>query len=91
MHAPDRGEAGHRIQAMAQQTLSEIGSVFERLAADAAERMCEEILSARRIACYGVGREGLMMKDNQLGSGIARGADKLFEIGMSARVPRDLI
>ena len=29
---------------------------------DTAEQMCAEILRARRIACYGVGREGLMMK-----------------------------
>ena len=47
---------------MARQALSEIESVLDRLAADAADRMCDEILKARRIACYGVGREGLMMK-----------------------------
>ncbi len=62
MHAPESGQAGHRVQAMARRALSEIDSVFDRLAADAADRMCDEILSAHRIACYGVGREGLMMK-----------------------------
>jgi 6-phospho-3-hexuloisomerase len=62
MHAPEGGQTGHRVQAMARQALSEIDSVFDRLAADAADRICDEILSARRIACYGVGREGLMMK-----------------------------
>src|SRR5262249_4659895 len=39
-----------------------IGKVFASLAKDAGESMCAEILGARRIACYGVGREGLMMK-----------------------------
>lgn len=57
------GEEVHRgVQAMARRALSEIGAVFDSLSADAADRMCDEILRARRIACYGVGREGLMMK-----------------------------
>lgn len=51
-----------RIQAMAQEALSEIGAVFKLVSEDVADRMCAEILKARRIACYGVGREGLMMK-----------------------------
>ena len=54
-------QEGH-LQAMARQALSEIGAVFTGVAEDAAGRMCGEILKARRIACYGVGREGLMMK-----------------------------
>jgi hypothetical protein len=49
MRAPEGGEAGHRVQAMALQALSEIESVFRRLADDAAERMCNEILAARRM------------------------------------------
>jgi 6-phospho-3-hexuloisomerase len=47
---------------MAHTATSEIDRVLTRTAVDAAERMCTEILKARRIACYGVGREGLMMK-----------------------------
>ncbi|HET6206603.1 MAG TPA: SIS domain-containing protein [Terracidiphilus sp.] len=47
---------------MAHTAISEIDSVLARTAVDAAEQMCAEILKARRIACYGVGREGLMMK-----------------------------
>ena len=62
MHAPEGGQADQGVPAMARQVLSEIQSVFDRLAPDAADRMCDEILKARRIACYGVGREGLMMK-----------------------------
>ena len=47
---------------MARTALSEIDGVLSRTSVDAAERMCAETLKARRIACYGVGREGLMMK-----------------------------
>jgi 6-phospho-3-hexuloisomerase len=47
---------------MAQRAIAEIGGVLERTRSDQADRMCAEILGARRIACYGVGREGLMMK-----------------------------
>jgi 6-phospho-3-hexuloisomerase len=52
----------HDIQMMASQALQDLGRVFAALAPDAGDHMCAEILRARRIACYGVGREGLMMK-----------------------------
>ena len=47
---------------MAQQAISEVGSVFPQVRIAAVDLMCAEILKARHIACYGVGREGLMMK-----------------------------
>ena len=47
---------------MTAQALSEIGAALGKVAPDTGERLCVEILQARRIACYGVGREGLMMK-----------------------------
>lgn len=47
---------------MAQKAIAEIAGVLERTSAGEAERMCAGILSAHRVACYGVGREGLMMK-----------------------------
>lgn len=47
---------------MARKAIAEVAGVLERTSPDEAERMCVEILKARRIACYGVGREGLMMK-----------------------------
>jgi 6-phospho-3-hexuloisomerase len=47
---------------MAHAAIGEIAGVLARTASDEAGRMCTEILNARRIACYGVGREGLMMK-----------------------------
>jgi DNA-binding MurR/RpiR family transcriptional regulator len=42
--------------------LSKIDAVFSRVTADTADRMCDEILQAKRVAGYGVGREGLMIK-----------------------------
>ena len=53
---------GGTLPTMAQRALSEIGAVFSLVTDDVSGRMCAEILAARRIACYGVGREGLMMK-----------------------------
>ncbi|HLM97753.1 MAG TPA: SIS domain-containing protein [Bryobacteraceae bacterium] len=81
MHAPQGGQTGHRVQAMAHRALSEIDSVFTGLAADAADRMCDEILKARRIACYGVGREGLMMKALCM---------RLMHLGLDAHVVGDM-
>jgi len=69
------------VQTMAHQALSEIRSVFDRLAADVADRMCDEILKAHRIACYGVGREGLMMKALCM---------RLMHLGLDAHVTGDM-
>jgi len=66
---------------MARRALSEVESVLDRLAADAADRMCEEILKARCIACYGVGREGLMMKALCM---------RLMHLGLDAHVVGDM-
>jgi 6-phospho-3-hexuloisomerase len=43
--------------------------------------MCAEILAARRIACYGVGREGLMMKALCM---------RLMHLGLDAHVVGDM-
>jgi 6-phospho-3-hexuloisomerase len=69
------------LQAMAQEALSEIGAVFKLVTDDVAERMCAEILNARRIACYGVGREGLMMKALCM---------RLMHLGLDAHVAGDM-
>jgi 6-phospho-3-hexuloisomerase len=53
---------GRSVQALAKKALTEIGTVFSHVSDDVAERMCAEILQARRTVCYGVGREGLMVK-----------------------------
>jgi 6-phospho-3-hexuloisomerase len=42
--------------------LDEIRGVLEDGAAEEVDKLCDELLKARRIACYGVGREGLMMR-----------------------------
>ena len=72
---------GRTLQTMAQEALSEIGAVFTLITDDAAERMCAEILRARRIACYGVGREGLMMKALCM---------RLMHLGLDAHVVGDM-
>ena len=42
--------------------LDEIRGVLESGAAAEVDKLCDELLKAHRIACYGVGREGLMMR-----------------------------
>jgi 6-phospho-3-hexuloisomerase len=42
--------------------LDEIRGVLEADAAAEVDKLSDELLRARRIACYGVGREGLMMR-----------------------------
>jgi 6-phospho-3-hexuloisomerase len=74
-------ENGRSLQTMAQSALSEIGAVFTLITEDAAERMCAEILRARRVACYGVGREGLMMKALCM---------RLMHLGLDAHVVGDM-
>jgi 6-phospho-3-hexuloisomerase len=69
------------LTALSRQALSEIEAVLSRVAADTADRMCDEILKARRIACCGVGREGLMMKALCM---------RLMHLGLEAHVVGDM-
>jgi 6-phospho-3-hexuloisomerase len=69
------------LREIAQRALSEIGSVFTQVSADAGERMCTEILAAHRIACYGVGREGLMTRALCM---------RLMHLGLAAHVVGDM-
>lgn len=55
--------------------------VFRHVSDDAAPLMCAELLQARRIACYGVGREGLMMKALCM---------RLMHLGLDAHVVGDM-
>ena len=66
---------------MASQALGDLGRVFAALAPDSGERMCAAILQARRIACYGVGREGLMMRALCM---------RLMHLGLDAHVVGDM-
>jgi 6-phospho-3-hexuloisomerase len=69
------------LQAMTQRAISEVGAVFSHIKDEASERMCAEILRARRIACYGVGREGLMMKALAM---------RLMHLGLDVHVVGDM-
>jgi 6-phospho-3-hexuloisomerase len=71
----------HVLRTMAHQALSEVGGVLSSLASDTGERLCNELLKARRIACYGVGREGLMMKALCM---------RLMHVGLDAHVVGDM-
>ncbi len=65
----------------AEKALAEVGAVFARVQADAVGRMCAEILRAHRIACYGVGREGLMIKALCM---------RLMHLGLDAHIAGDM-
>ncbi len=69
------------VHAMAKQALSEIGVVFDEVKTDTPRKMCDEIMRAKRIACYGVGREGLMMKALCM---------RLMHLGFDAHVVGDM-
>ena len=49
-------------RALARRALNELNVVFADIAPDAADRLAAEILGAGRIVCYGLGREGLMIR-----------------------------
>jgi 6-phospho-3-hexuloisomerase len=61
--------------------LDEIRAVLEAGAAAETERLCDELLKARRIATYGVGREGLMMRALCM---------RLMHLGLDAHVVGDM-
>lgn len=61
--------------------LDDLGRVFERIDADAVDRAVDEISRARRVALYGVGREGLQIR------GLAM---RLFHLGRDASVVGDM-
>jgi 6-phospho-3-hexuloisomerase len=58
-----------------------VGEVLQQIPCDTAEELCTEIQQARRIACYGVGREGLMMKALCM---------RLMHLGLDAHVVGDM-
>lgn len=65
----------------AQLACGELSAVFENVADASVERVISEILKARRIALYGVGREGLMMKALTM---------RLFHLGLDAHPVGDM-
>jgi 6-phospho-3-hexuloisomerase len=69
------------VAQLGQQALEEIGAVFAKLEPNMIEPLLEEIVKARRIATYGVGREGLMMKAFCM---------RLFHLGLNVHVVGDM-
>jgi 6-phospho-3-hexuloisomerase len=69
------------IPALARQACAEVAAVFTPATSEAAARMCDEILHAQRIACFGVGREGLMMRALCM---------RLMHLGLDAHVVGDM-
>lgn len=69
------------LSALAERALAEVGSVLAEALPEEAERMAAPILKARRIALYGVGREGLMVKSLAM---------RLFHMGLDAHVVGDM-
>ncbi len=65
----------------ADRALSEVGAVLKAALPDQLEAMTAPIQQANRLALYGVGREGLMMKSLAM---------RLFHLGLDAHVVGDM-
>ena len=65
----------------AAQALGEVGEVLKKALPRQVEAMAGPIRKARRIALYGVGREGLMMRSLAM---------RLFHLGLDAHVVGDM-
>jgi len=61
--------------------IDEIRGVLENGAAAEAEKLCDELVHTKRIATYGVGREGLMMRALCM---------RLMHLGLDAHVVGDM-
>jgi 6-phospho-3-hexuloisomerase len=66
---------------MARWACTEIAEVIGNIDSSAADSVVDAILGARRIALYGVGREGLMMKAFGM---------RLFHLGLDAHIVGDM-
>ncbi|MGK9235404.1 SIS domain-containing protein [Inquilinus limosus] len=69
------------LGALAEGALDEIRGVFRRLAPGALDPVLDALAGARRIVCYGVGREGLMMRALAM---------RLYHLGLDAHVVGDM-
>lgn len=74
-------ESGSDASALFDGALAEIRAVLESGAAAEVEKLCGEVQAAHRIACYGVGREGLMMRALCM---------RLMHLGFDAHVVGDM-
>lgn len=69
------------VDALFEGAIDEVRGVLLSGAAVEAEKFCDELLAARRIACYGVGREGLMMRALSM---------RLMHLGLDSHVVGDM-
>jgi 6-phospho-3-hexuloisomerase len=69
------------IQSLANAALDEVRAVLTALTSEATDSLIREITGARRLALYGVGREGLMMKAFAM---------RLYHLGLDAHVVGDM-
>jgi 6-phospho-3-hexuloisomerase len=69
------------LNVMAHRALADLAGVIDKLAPDAADPLIEAILSAKRLALHGLGREGLQMR------GLAM---RLFHLGLDVHVVGDM-
>ncbi|MEO0379017.1 MAG: SIS domain-containing protein [Pseudomonadota bacterium] len=69
------------LKTLASGALEEVGAVLEDAVPDQVNAMVPPIFSAKRIALYGVGREGLMMKSLAM---------RLYHLGLDAHVVGDM-
>lgn len=65
----------------ARQACAEIAEVFDTVDPTAVTALVEAIASARRVVCYGVGREGLMMRALTM---------RLYHLGLETAVVGDM-
>ena len=70
-----------KLQETARRALADVGAVLDAALPGAVDEMAGPIRKARRIALYGVGREGLMMKSLAM---------RLFHLGLDAHVVGDM-
>lgn len=69
------------LPVLARQALDEVAAVFTPATSGEAERLCAAVRAARRVACHGVGREGLMMQALCM---------RLMHLGFDAHVVGDM-
>ena len=69
------------LAALAGQACRELSAVFVEVPASALDDTVQAVVAARRIACYGVGREGLMMRALTM---------RLYHLGLEAHPVGDM-
>ena len=70
-----------QIKALGQQAAAEIGGVLSTVTQASVESFCADILGATTIACFGGGREGLMMRAFTM---------RLMHLGLNAHYVGDM-